>query len=283
MYSRSPSSSGGMNSPPRRSTGTAVSASSSGRDDQRRLREAQHRLERRPVDGDQEAVHGIGRLVRNAAADEVAHQHRHQRHRQAGGRGHRVGLGERERREQPPLLRLQREDRQERQRDDQQREEQRRPHLDRGLGDQRPALGQRRRAGRAAPRTPRCACARSRPARSPASTIAPSAMAMPPSDRMFALTPCQCMTTKAASTPTGSVDHGDQGRAQVEQEDRAHQRDDDELLDELRAQVVDGAVDQLRAVVGLDDLDARRQAGLRALPAWPSPPRWSCGRSCPSA
>ena len=38
-----------------------------------------------------------------------------------------------------------------------------------------------------------------------ASTIAPMAMAMPPSDMMLALTPCQRITTKAASTPTGSA------------------------------------------------------------------------------
>ena len=39
-------------------------------------------------------------------ADPVAHQHRHERHRQQRGGGHRVGLGERQRPEQPPLLRL---------------------------------------------------------------------------------------------------------------------------------------------------------------------------------
>ena len=90
-----------------------------------------------------------------------------------------------------------------------------------------------------------------------ASTIAPIAIAMPPSDMMLALTPCQRMTMNAASTPIGKRHHRDQRRAQVEQEDRADQRDDDELLDELGAQVVDGAVDQLRAVVGRHDLDAR--------------------------
>ena len=50
----------------------------------------------------------------------------------------------------------------------------------------------------------RCLCAFSI-STTAASTIAPSAMAMPPRLRMFALTPCQCMTMNAASTPTGWV------------------------------------------------------------------------------
>ena len=37
-----------------------------------------------------------------------------------------------------------------------------------------------------------------------ASTIAPMAIAMPPSDMALALMPCCCITMKAASTPSGS-------------------------------------------------------------------------------
>ena len=37
-----------------------------------------------------------------------------------------------------------------------------------------------------------------------ASTIAPTAIAMPPSDMMLALMPCWRMTMKAISTPSGS-------------------------------------------------------------------------------
>jgi hypothetical protein len=50
----------------------------------------------------------------------------------------------------------------------------------------------------------RCLCAFSM-STTAASTIAPSAIAMPPRLRMFALTPCQCITMNAVSTPTGSV------------------------------------------------------------------------------
>ena len=38
-----------------------------------------------------------------------------------------------------------------------------------------------------------------------ASTMAPIAMAIPPSDMMFALMPWYCMMTKEASIPSGSV------------------------------------------------------------------------------
>ena len=39
----------------------------------------------------------------------------------------------------------------------------------------------------------------------PASTIVPIATAIPPSDIMFRLRPCRCMTMKAIRMPTGSV------------------------------------------------------------------------------
>ena len=58
-------------------------------------------------------------------------------------------------------------------------------------------------------------------------------------------------------------DDGHQRRAQVPQEEHAHQRDDDELLEQLERQVVDRALDQRAAVVGGDDLHALRQAGLQ--------------------
>ena len=64
-------------------------------------------------------------------------------------------------------------------------------------------------------------------------------------------------------------DDRDERRAQVEQEHDADQRDDDEFLDQLFLQVVDRALDQARAVVRRDDLDARRQARLELSRASP--------------
>ena len=57
-------------------------------------------------------------------------------------------------------------------------------------------------------------------------------------------------------------DDGDERRAQVEKEEHAHQRHDDELLDEFLPEVRHGALDERRAVVGRHDLHARRQARL---------------------
>ena len=55
--------------------------------------------------------------------------------------------------------------------------------------------------------------------------------------------------------PERERDNGNEGRAQVEQEHQADQRHDNELLDEFLLEVVDSAVNQGRAVVGLDDFD----------------------------
>ena len=46
------------------------------------------------------------------------------------------------------------------------------------------------------------------------------------------------------------------------EEQRAHQRDQQQFLDQLAAQIVDRALDQARTVVDRHDLDARRQRGL---------------------
>ena len=121
---------------------------------------AQHRLDDRPVDPDQEAVDRILVLRNDPAAHEHDHQRRHQRDGQHRRRRHRKGLGEGERAEQPPLLRFQREDRQERHGDDQQAEEQRRADL--GGASIRIVDARTCRARRA-----RDACGRSRSSRSP--------------------------------------------------------------------------------------------------------------------
>ncbi len=58
-------------------------------------------------------------------------------------------------------------------------------------------------------------------------------------------------------------DDRDQRRAQVKQEQRADEGDDDEFLDELPSQIVDCALDKLRAIVGRHDFNTRRQARLQ--------------------
>ena len=78
----------------------------------------QHRPDDRAVEPDQQPVDRVFLLGNDPAAHENHHQRRHQRHRKQRRGRHRKGLGEGERAEQPPLLRLQREDRQERNGDD---------------------------------------------------------------------------------------------------------------------------------------------------------------------
>ena len=63
----------------------------------------------------------------------------------------------------------------------------------------------------------------------------------------------------------GQGDDRDQRRAQVPEEDQANQGNHRELFQQLVAEVIDGAVDQLRTVIGGDHLDAGRQAALQAV------------------
>ncbi len=58
-------------------------------------------------------------------------------------------------------------------------------------------------------------------------------------------------------------DDGDQGAAEMPEEDHANQADDDALLDELFSESVDRPQDQLGAVVDRDDPNSRRQGILQ--------------------
>src|SRR5204862_143132 len=71
-------------------------------DEQDHFRAAQRAFEQRAIERDKETVERIFFLSRNAPADEITHQHRNQRARKARSRGHRISLGEGERREKPP-------------------------------------------------------------------------------------------------------------------------------------------------------------------------------------
>ena len=122
-----------MNSEPSCRAGQTVTPSTTTRQQDGQGLRPQHAADDRPVEPDQEPVHRVAVLRDDPAAHEQHHQRRHQRHRQQRGRRHGEGLGEGERPEQPALLALQREDRQERHGDDEQAEEQRRPDLARRL------------------------------------------------------------------------------------------------------------------------------------------------------
>ena len=91
-----------------------------------------------------------------------------------------------------------------------------------------------------------------------ASTMAPMAMAMPPRLMMFELMPSSCMQMIGDQHAERQHDDGDQRAAHMQQEHDADERDDEALLDQRALERVDGAVDQVGAVV--DRLDARRPA-----------------------
>ena len=60
----------------------------------------------------------------------------------------------------------------------------------------------------------------------------------------------------------GQRQDGNEGRAEVKQEDDNDQADDDRLLQQVALQRVDGGMDQAGAVVTGDDLDAGRKRRL---------------------
>jgi hypothetical protein len=61
----------------------------------------------------------------------------------------------------------------------------------------------------------------------------------------------------------GQCDDGDEGTAQVEKEQQADERDDQEFLQQLLAKVPHRALDQAGAIVGLHDLHAAWEARLQ--------------------
>ena len=106
-----------------------------------------------------------------------------------------------------------------------------------------------------------------------ASTMAPMAMAMPPSDMMLAPSPIQRIGMKASNTATGSMRTGTSVLRTCEQEDEDDQGDDDKLFDERVPQGGDAGLDELRPVVGGDDFHAPREASAEARAVEPSPAR----------
>ena len=224
-----------------------------------------HPADDRRVRAHQHAVDRVAVLAEQPPAHEDRGERWRQRHREQRGEPHRVGLGERERLEQPALGALEREDREERHRDHEQREEDRRPDLlhrrDHRGPPRRGALGRRR--------------------------VAPLA-ALPVVELLVDVLDDDDRRVDHRADrdhdPTERHDVGgqvlephrdereqdaerqrqdrDQRAADVEQEHEDDQRDHDHLLDQRPGQRRDRRADQLGAIVG--DLD-RDAVGQRAL------------------
>ena len=91
-----------------------------------------------------------------------------------------------------------------------------------------------------------------------ASIMAPMAMAMPPRLMMLEPIPSAFMAANAIRMPTGSIRMATSALRTCKQKDDADQCDDDAFFGQRFLQRLDGVVDQVRAVVDRNDLDAAR-------------------------
>ena len=104
-------------------------------------------------------------------------------------------------------------------------------------------------------------------------------MAMPPSDMMLALMPCACITMKADATAIGVTITTISPERTWNRKTKQTSATTRNSSSSLPLQVVDGALDQRGAVVGLDDLDAFRQACAQLLELRLARARW-CRARC---
>ena len=215
----------------------------------------QDELDHRMVDRDEQAVQRVALLRQDAAADEVAHQHRRQGDGEERRRRHGVRLGERQRLEQPSFLRLQREHRDEAHGDDEQRVEQRRADLDRRVADDLPV----------------------RLAVLVALDVLVDVLDHD-DDRVDHRADGDGDAAEAHDVGADALHVHDDERqehrhrqrqdrhqraAEVEEEGDADDRHGERLLEELLAQRGDGALDERRPIVGDLDLHALRQPALQ--------------------
>ena len=219
-------------------------------------RRPQHDADHRPVEPDEHAVNRIPVLRDDAAAHEEQHEHRHQRDGKQGAARHGEGFGVGERLEEPPFLILEGEHRQERDHDHEQAEEQRRPHFLGGRDERRPA----RLAGRQPldmlvrvldhdDRGIHHGAERDRDA-AEAHDVGADAERMHAGERH--------------QHADRQREDGDERAARMQKKQHAHGGDDEAFLDERARERMNGAADQLRAVIDRRDLHAFGQSRASA-------------------
>ena len=214
--------------------------------------EAQRDADHRAVEPDQQSVQRIAMLRHDAAAHEHHHERGHKRDRQQRRRRHGEGLGIGERLEQPAFLRLEREDRQERDGDDEEAEEQRRPDLDSGV-DQHLSSGLVR--WRAFEMLVGVLDHDDGGVDHGADGNGDAAEA-----HDVGAEPQEIHAEIGDQHAERQRDDGDQRAADVQQEYDADEGDDHALLHQRALERVDGAVDQVGAVIDRFDRDALGQA-----------------------
>ena len=215
------------------------------------------------VNRNQEAVQRIARFRRDLTFDPKAHQDRDHHDRQRRRPRHGVGFGKRQRTKQAPFLPFKGEDRDKRQRDNQQADKQRRPHFYRRIGYLFPAGGvvhlfiRMRILPVLEPfvgvfdHHDRCVHHRTDGNRYPAQR------------HDVGVQPLEMHDDKGDAQAQRQRDDRHQRRAHVPEEQRADHRHHDKLFNQLGAQVVDGPVNQLAAVIGGYHLNPFRQAFLQ--------------------
>ena len=233
------------------------------RHQQGELRPFQYLQQQRVVNRNQEAVQRIARFRRDLTFDPKAHQDRDHHDCQRRRPRHGVGFGKRQRTKQAPFLPFEGEDRDKRQRDNQQADKQRRPHFHRRIGDLFPA-------GSVIHRFIRM---RLLPVFEPLVGIfdhhdrrihhRADGNGDPSQRHDVGVQPLEMHHDKGDAQAQRQRDDRHQRRAHVPEEQRADHRHHDKLFNQLRAQVVDGPVNQLAAVVGGDHLNPFRQAFLQ--------------------
>ncbi len=216
----------------------------------------QHRIEQGDVSARQGAVEWVGLLGQHPATDEVPHQHGHQGNGQGRGRRHGIGLGVGERGEHAPLLGLQGKDRQEAHGDDEQGEEDGGPHLYARLLNHLPAVlvGE----GGALHVLVDVLDHHDGAIHHGADGDGDAAQR-----HDVGVDPLQVHNDEGDQDGDGQAHHHHQRGAQVEQEGETNQHHHHELLHQLAGEVVDGALDEIRAVIDGDQLHPLGQAGLQ--------------------
>ncbi len=100
-----------MNSVPSDKNAGIVASVISSRRDHHGHAVSHHEAHDRRIEVDQHAVHRVLHFAADVAANRERRERRRERHRQQRREAHRVGLGERERLEEPTFRLVQREDR----------------------------------------------------------------------------------------------------------------------------------------------------------------------------
>ena len=211
------------------------------------------------ISTNQKAIERVTAFWRNFATDPVTHQDRDHYDRQQRRTRHRIRFGERQRAKQTPFLPFQGEDRDKRQRDNQQTDKQRRTHFNRRIGDHLPARFIIQRGVRMLVL----------PLFQPFMRILdhddsgidhrPDGNRNAAQRHNIGVQSLKVHDNKSNTQPQRQRNNRHQRRAHMPEKQRTDYRHHNKLFQQLAAEVVDGAVNELAAIVCCNYLHAFRQ------------------------